>query len=168
MRKIVRTLAVLSIGAMMIVPIWPAQAAVERHDLECTAWNVSFDTSGTRIWEAGPTFHARTAVETNRTEGSPYCAGMEIVGPDAGANEALVGTYWGTFRYELDAYPGSGFEGRWQMQCNVATWCEGDEVGTGYGYFEGWQMRTTFQLLEQVEETDPYYLVWGYVFNPAG
>ncbi len=112
-------------------------------------------------------------MDTNRTEGSPYCAGMEIVGPDAGANEVVIvlgprGTYWGTFRYELAAYPGSGFEGRWQMQANLHTWAEGDEVGTGYGVFEGWQIRTSFQLLEQEAETDPYYLVWGYVFNPGG
>ncbi|HEX9122710.1 MAG TPA: hypothetical protein VF984_05020 [Actinomycetota bacterium] len=168
MRKIVRTLAVLSVGAITIVPMWPAQAAVERHELQCTTYLVSFDGSGGRGWEAGNTSHGRTGVETNRTEGSPYCAGMEIVGPEAGFNQGLVFTAWGTFRYELDAYPGSGFEGGWQLQFNNANQGQGEEVGTGYGFFEGWQIRTSFQLLDQEEETDPYYLVWGYVFNPAG
>lgn len=167
MRKIVRTLTVL-VGAMVIVPMWPAQAAVEGHDLECTAYFLSFDGSGGRGWEAGITSHGRIGVETNRTMGSPYCTGTEIVGPEIGFNQALVGTFWGTFRYELDAFPGSGFEGRWQMQFNYPTQGEGEEVGTGYGAFDGWQIRTTFQLLEQEEETDPYYLVWGYVFNPGG
>ncbi len=170
MRKIVRMLAVLSFGAMMLVPMWPAQAALERIDIACTAYFVSLDTSGTRTWEAGNTFHARTAVETNRTEGSPYCAGMEIVGPEGGFNGALVGTVWGTFRYELTGpYSGSGFEGRWQMQGNLATQNEGDEVGTGYGVFEGWQFRDTFQILNgDAGPGDLYYLVWGYVFNPGG
>lgn len=29
-------------------------------------------------------------------------------------------------------------------------------------------MRTRFQLLEREDPTDPYYTVWGYVFNPGG
>lgn len=84
-----------------------------------------------------------------------------------GGNQALVGTYWGTFRFELDAFPGSGFEETWQLQFNYPNQGEDEEVGTGYGVFEGWQIRTWFQILEQEGETDPYYLVWGYVFNPG-
>lgn len=136
MRKIVWTLAVLSVGAIMILPTSPAQATVERHELECTAYLVSLDTSGGREWQGGNVWHGRNGLETNRTEGSPYCAGMEVV--VGNANLGVVGQAWGTFRYELDAFPGSGFKGRWQVQFNSPTGGEGDEVGQGYGLFEGW------------------------------
>ncbi len=161
---LVRTLAVLSVGAMMIVPMWPARATVERIEIACTDYFLSLDLSGATDWMAGNVWHGRGGQETVRTEGSPYCEGKEIVVGSVNLNDEWVEEDWGTFRYELDAFPGSGFEGSWR--CASSGPCE--EVGTGYGALEGWQIRTSLEVLEPEKRKDPYALVWGYVFNPGG
>lgn len=172
MRRIVRALAVLSVGGMLILLTGPAQAAVQRIGFSCLEYGIGEDFSGARGWEAGNTFHGRNGVVMFRDLGtSPelgrYCAGTDLVIGNINQNLLTgVGQLRGTFRYELDAFPGSGFEGTFQEQVVVTEegWASGEGIAHGYGELEGWQMRMSIQ---ELFTEDPSTRVSGYVFNPG-
>ena len=175
MRKIVWTSALLSVGAVMVAPIWPApaRAAVERIPFSCLEYPISLDFSGARDVATDKTFHGWGAVVTFRDEGTSdelgvYCEGTDVVRGNTNENLLTgVGQFWGTFRTELDAFPGSGFEGTYHEQFAFTEegFASGEGVAKGYGELEGWQMRMSIQ---ELYTESPSTSVSGYVFNPGG
>lgn len=153
MRKIVRTLAVLSVGGLMALPSWPAQATVEQIPTTCQThwvhepgWDVNGKTLSEfeylpdgRLWHHGDGWA--------RGNGDVYCQGFWYVDGHWVLNEATMeGELWGTIRMELGfANIDGGFEASYtgQFVFEGDTIWEGELSGQGYGELQSWQIWMT-------------------------
>ncbi len=167
MRTLVRVFAVLSVGAMAVVPMSPARASATRIPFDCDAYQTGLSFDDAREWEAGTTFQGRNAIETIEYVGDEYCDGIEIVVGNGILNPVTPweDPVWGTFRYELHGIDG-GFEGTWSVKYGLVL----AEVGMGYGELEGWQFRSVWEPNPDWDGTPSglYGRLSGYVFDPGG
>ena len=172
MRKFLRTLAVLSVGAMMIVPTWPAQASGEQIPTTCTTvsiqngWDVNGkETNDFWVGEDGWLYHHGTGYW--QAHGDTYCTGFWYGDgywriDDPTMQPPFEGYLWGTFRIELsDPKIDGGFEASYtgQFVWEGDTIWEGELSGQGYGDLQGWQIRMSIWNGE---------VATGYVFHPGG